>query len=746
MERSYQEFLESKMQLNTFEGFKPIEINPMLFDFQAAIVQWACRKGRACIFADCGLGKSPMQLEWARQVVNHTGGDVLIVAPLAVAQQTQGEGVKFGVDVKVCREQADVRPGINITNYEMLHAFDASKFVGIILDESSIIKNFAGKYRNYLIDEFRDTKYKLCCTATPAPNDYMELGNHSEFMGSMKREEMLAMYFYNDGSETQKWHLKGHAEMRFWEWVASWAVYIQLPSDIGYDDKNFILPEIKFHQIKIETEKAPDGQLFALIAKTLQERIQARRNSVDERVSAVAEIVNELEPPALIWCNLNDESHKAAESISIATEITGAHTNEYKEKSMIAFTKGDIKVLISKPKLSGFGMNWQHCSNVIFLGLSDSWEQYYQAIRRCWRFEQKKTVNVYVVISESEGEVLANIMRKERDAKTMADNMKSCMVDFMKKELKENLKIENKERIMKVKKGENWTLINGDCVEQSKQIADDSIGLSIFSPPFASLYTYTDMESDMGNCKNDNVFYEHFNFLIDELYRVTMPGRHVAFHCMNLPMLKSRHGHIGIRDFRGELIRMFVAKNFIYHSEVCIWKDPVTAMQRTKALGLLHKQIKKDSAMSRMGIPDYMVVMRKPGENPNPITHTAADFPVEQWQQWASPIWTDIKQSNTLQKVREERDEKHICPLQLDVIERSVILWSNHGDLIFSPFAGIGSEGFESLLLGRKFIGIELKEIYFNQAALNLELAERTMTAKGNDLISAMTDAGDIDL
>ena len=296
MERSYQEFLESKMQLNTFEGFKPIEINPMLFDFQAAIVQWACRKGRACIFADCGLGKSPMQLEWARQVVNHTGGDVLIVAPLAVAQQTQGEGVKFGVDVKVCREQADVRPGINITNYEMLHAFDASKFVGIILDESSIIKNFAGKYRNYLIDEFRDTKYKLCCTATPAPNDYMELGNHSEFMGSMKREEMLAMYFYNDGSETQKWHLKGHAEMRFWEWVASWAVYIQLPSDIGYDDKNFILPEIKFHQIKIETEKAPDGQLFALIAKTLQERIQARRNSVDERVSAVAEIVNELEP------------------------------------------------------------------------------------------------------------------------------------------------------------------------------------------------------------------------------------------------------------------------------------------------------------------------------------------------------------------------------------------------------------------------------------------------------------------
>lgn len=741
MSESYQEFLKSKTFQNQYYGFEPNEINPMLFDFQQAIVKWACKKGRACIFADCGLGKSPMQLEWAHQVHAHSGGDVLIVAPLAVAQQTQKEGLKFGVNVKVCREQADVEPGINITNYEMVHAFDASKFIGVILDESSIIKNYAGKYRNYLIEEFRDTPYKLCCTATPAPNDYIELGNHSEFMGAMKREEMLAMFFYNDGAETQKWHLKGHAEMKFWEWVASWAVYIQLPSDIGFNDDDFVLPPIEFHEIKIETEKPAEGQLFASIAKTLQERIQARRNSVDERIEATAKIVDSLEPPALIWCNLNDESSGAKSAISNSVEITGSDTTTHKEKSMLGFSIGEIQTLISKPKIAGFGMNWQHCSNVVFLGLSDSWEQYYQAIRRCWRFGQKKTCHVYIVISESEGDVLANIMRKERDAKAMADNMKSCMTDFMRKELKTITKKEMRIKTVKTESGENWKAINGDCVEEAKTIADNTIGLSVFSPPFASLYTYTDMENDMGNCKDDKTFYDHFAFLVKELYRITMPGRHVAFHCMNLPTLKSRHGHIGIRDFRGDMIRLFEGEGFYYHSEVCIWKDPVTAMQRTKALGLLHKQILKDSTMSRQGIPDYLVVMRKPGENPEPVTHTRGDFPVEQWQRWASPIWTDIRQSNTLQKVREEKDEKHICPLQLDVIERAIVLWSNPGDTIFSPFMGIGSEGYQAILQDRKFIGIELKEIYFNQAVSNLKLAEKSVNDRGCDLTSIMSGA-----
>lgn len=269
----------------------------------------------------------------------------------------------------------------------------------------------------------------------------------------------------------------------------------------------------------------------------------------------------------------------------------------------------------------------------------------------------------------------------------------------------------------------NFTMINGDCVEVIKQIPDNSIHYSIFSPPFASLYTYSASEKDMGNCKSVAEFIEHFGFLVPELLRVTMPGRLLSFHCMNLPTSKERDGVIGIRDFRGELIRAFVSAGWIYHSEVTIWKDPVTAMQRTKALGLLHKQIKKDSCMSRQGIPDYLVTMRKPGDNPERVTHTNESFPVSLWQRYASPVWMDINPSRTLQKMRDEQDERHICPLQLEVIERAINLWTNPGDVVLSPFAGIGSEGYVAINSGRKFFGIELKKAYYLQATRNLATA-----------------------
>jgi len=276
------------------------------------------------------------------------------------------------------------------------------------------------------------------------------------------------------------------------------------------------------------------------------------------------------------------------------------------------------------------------------------------------------------------------------------------------------------------KTGKGWKAMHGDCVEMIKTLDDESVGYSIYSPPFSSLYTYSNSERDMGNCRNTSEFYEHFLFLAKELYRVLESGRNMSFHCMNLPTSKFKDGFIGISDFRGDLIRIFQDAGFIYHSEVCIWKDPVVAMQRTKALGLLHKTIKKDSSMSRQGIPDYLVTMRKPGINKNPISHNAEEFPVDIWQKIASPIWMDINQSNTLQKqsAREDKDEKHICPLQLDVIERALHLWSKKDDIVLSPFMGIGSEGYSSLKLGRKFIGFELKESYFNQAVKNLEVAQ----------------------
>jgi hypothetical protein len=388
------------------------------------------------------------------------------------------------------------------------------------------------------------------------------------------------------------------------------------------------------------------------------------------------------------------------------------------------FTAGTHRALITKAKIAGFGMNWQQCRNVAFVGLSHSYEQFYQAIRRCWRFGQKRTVDVTIIGTDLDTEVVDTIKRKQDDADAMAAGMVEYMKDVTMSEIKGTERMTD---IYKTKtdQGTAWTMHLGDCVESISKMPDSSIGYSVFSPPFASLYTYSNSHMDMGNCKDHAEFFAQFVFLTRELFRVIKPGRLVSFHCMNLPTSKERDGFIGITDFRGILIRAFQDSGWIFHSEVCIWKDPVTAIQRTKALGLLHKTIRKDSAMSRQGIPDYLVTMRKPGENTERISH-GDDLPVSLWQQYASPVWMDINPSDTLQKAsaREENDERHICPLQLQVIERAMHLWSREGDVVLSPFAGIGSEGFMAVKMKRRFVGCELKESYYKQACANLSSVE----------------------
>lgn len=725
--QTYDEFLESKTIRFVESGFEvPYEnINDKLFDFQRDIVHWALMKGKACIFAGTGLGKTAIQLEWAKHVSDHVHGKVLIIAPLAVAQQTVHEGDKFGIKVNLCREASQLVDGINITNYEMLHAFEDCNFDGVVLDESSILKAYTGKVRTQIIETFEHVPYKLACTATPAPNDHMELGNHAQFIGVMSYNEMLSMFFVHDGGETSKWRLKGHSVKAYWEWVASWAVMLSNPNDIGYDGSRFDLPPLNINETVVDKT----GYVVR-VAETLQERRAARKNSINDRVKYAADIVNELNEPCIVWCDLNTESAMLTKAINGAVEIRGSHSHEYKEETMEAFSDGNISTLVTKPSIAGFGMNWQHCSKMIFVGLSDSFEQYYQAVRRCWRFGQTKQVDVWVVTSEKEGAVVKNIKRKEADFEKMLKGMIAATQEINSRDVRMTHKEEN-EYQTNYAKGENWELYNGDSVEIIQQIPDNYVHYSIYSPPFSSLYTYSNSIRDMGNCKTDDEFYMHFGFLADELLRILKPGRLMSVHCMNLPTSKQRDGVIGLKDFRGDLIRIFEAAGFIYHSEVCIWKDPVVAMQRTKALGLLHKQIKKDSTMSRQGIPDYLVTFRKPGENLERVEHTNESFPVYEWQKYASPIWMDINPSNTLQKTsaREDDDERHICPLQLDVIRRALDLWTNLDDVVFTPFAGIGSECFEAVRSGRKAIGIELKWSYYVQACKNLKRADHEANA-----------------
>lgn len=725
---NYTEFINSKRFEDVATGMEPLPINPMLFDFQRDIVSWALRRGRAAIFADCGMGKTAMQLEWARQVNEHTGLPVLILAPLAVAGQTAIEANKFSITVTQVSTQAEVENGVYVTNYEKLHHFDCDAFAGVVLDESSILKSFMGKTRTQIIESFARTPFKLACTATPSPNDHTELGNHSEFLGVMMRHEMLATFFVHDAANTQDWRLKKHGIKEFWQWVASWAVSITHPSDIGYPGDQFVLPELTQHNhiIAVDHTDSKEGQLFRTSAVGLGELRDEQRRTVGIRCEKVAEMVNQSTEPWIIWCNRNDESETICSLIPDAVEVTGSNTDEQKKERMLAFSAGDIRVLVTKPSIAGFGMNWQHCNNVAFVGLSHSYEQFYQAVRRCWRFGQQNEVNCHVVVAETETTVLDAINRKKNDAEDMNVQMVSAMNEITIANIRGSIVRETDTYEREVVTGDGYTLHLGDCVDVAREIPDESIDVSIYSPPFSSLYTYSNSQRDMGNSKSDDEFFKHYGFLIDEKMRITKPGRISVVHCMNITTTKFKDGHIGMRDFRGDIIRAHIERGWIYHSEVCIWKCPVVAMQRTKAHGLLYKTLKKDSARSRQGMPDYLLIFRKDGDNPKPITHDPDTMPIDDWQKLASPVWMDVDQSNVItnyRAAREHDDERHICPLQLDVIERALRLWSAKDDLVFSPFTGVGSEGYTSLKMGRRFIGSELKRSYFEQAHANLERA-----------------------
>jgi len=711
----YKTFLKNKFKNIQESGFeiKESELNENLFDFQKRIVKTALQKGRYAIFAECGLGKTIMQLEWAYRVSKKTNKAVLILCPLAVSEQTIEEGMKFGIEVNRLQHNEKVKSGIYITNYEQIENIKANEFKGIVLDESSILKNFAGKMKQKIIDVFSKHEYKLCCTATPSPNDVMELGNHCEFLNVMSRLEMLSMYFINDAGDTGTWKLKGHAEKLFWQFVSQWSIAVEKPSDLGFSDKGFCLPKLNLIEKKIISEKTENGQLFNDVTVNAIDFNKELRRTKEQRLDLVADIVNSSKENFIVWIKQNEEGDYLRKLIPDSIEVRGNDKPEDKEKNLLDFGKDKFRVLITKPKIAQFGLNYQNCHNQIFASLDFSFESLYQSIRRSYRFKQEQEVNIFLIVVDTMG----NVINAINDKQESFNKMRKYLTENI------NLKLTKKQMTKQntlIEETENYKMILGDCVEQMKSLESDSADLSIFSPPFADLYVYSDNIADMGNSKNYDEFSQHFKFLIPELSRVVKPGRIVAVHCMDLPIQKGKEGYIGLRDFSGLLIKDFQEQGFIYHSRITIWKDPVVEMQRTKALGLLFKQLRKDSVMNRVGMADYILLFRNKGDNEVPVTQ---DIDVDTWQKWASPVWYDINYSKTLQKqsAREHKDEKHICPLQLDTIKRLVYLYSNENETVLSPFAGIGSEGYESLKANRKFIGIELKESYFKQAVKNLK-------------------------
>jgi len=722
----YQKFLETKKKTFLESGFEVKEesLNSNLFEFQKYAVKTALSKGRFALFFDCGLGKTLMQLSWADAVYKETSKKVLILAPLAVVEQTKDEALKFGISLDC----------FDITNYDQLKNTDTSIYAGVVLDESSILKGRDGKLSSMIIQEFKNTPYKLACTATPSPNDHMELGQHSEFLGAMSYLEMLAMFFVHDGGETSKWRLRKHAKDPFWKYVCTWSMACDNPNTLGFCHDGYSLPEIEYieHIIPVENNT---NTLFGDVAVSATDLHKDLNRSFDLRIKKTKEIVDNSKGQVIVWGLKNNETDTVVKIIEDSINVQGSDKPEYKAEHLNGFAKGKFKTLVTKTSIASFGMNYQNCNEMIFMSYDFKFEQFYQAVRRSYRFGQKNKVTVHILIPESQTNVRATILEKQQRHLEMIQEMSKYSSEANYKSNKSKVMIKNKEI-----KTDNYHILNGDCVQESKKLNDNSVDLAVFSPPFAELYVYSDKEEDMGNVSDYKQFEQHFKYLIPELKRVLKSGRICAVHCMDLPIQKGKEGYIGLRDFSGMLINWFQNEGFIYHSKVTIWKNPVTEMQRTKALGLLHKTIKKDSVMTRVGIPDYVLFFRNEGENETPITHQDKDpneldyLPVDLWQKYASPVWYDIDYSRTLQyrSGRDGNDEKHICPLQLDTIERIIHLYSNEGETVFSPFGGIGSEGFAALKMNRKSISIELKESYF---ALNAKNHKECIEEKESTLL-----------
>jgi DNA modification methylase len=721
--RQYQELLEAKKTKRIESGFDVDEagLNPRLFDFQRYCVKRMVKEGRGAVFAGCGNGKTLISLEWATKVAEHEGKPILILAPLSVSRQTIKEGAKFGYKVDLYRDM-DEATTIAITNYEQIENVDISRFVGVVLDESSILKNFTGYYRNLLTEKFKGMPYKLCCTATPSPNDLNEIGNHSEFLEILDSQDMRSKWFVREEG-MNNYRLKGHAKGDFYGWIASWAIMFENPADIGFVEtgKLFKLPELTVTDHLIET-KPEDGLLFSTGIVNATNFNMELRKTMNERLELAAEIASKADGQVIIWIKQNQEGDILGKLIPEAVEVRGSDSDAEKESRLLDFAEGKFRILISKAKICGYGMNFQNCGTQIFASPDFSFEDYYQQVRRSYRFGRKGNVNIHLIITDTMTNARAIVEKKQQAFEEMV------------REMNRNVN-ENRYGLLdhyeyREYKDDDVFLMKGDTTIEIKRVPDNSVDLIIYSPPFSSLFTYSNYINDMGNNESHEEFFKQYAFLLKELYRILKPGRLMCCHTKDLGVYKNSSGYTGMYDFTGEHTRAVLAEGFKLHSKVTIWTDPVLEMQRTKTQRLLYKQVTSDSSKTGIGMAEYITIFKKWDGNEEdwePIVNLNRDnFPLETWQKWASPVWMDIRRTDVLTASEGTAmgDEKHICPLQLGVIERLVNLWSNEGETVFTPFLGIGSEVYEAVRNNRKGIGCELKDSYFDTAVKNIKIAE----------------------
>lgn len=889
----YQKFLETKKVVYKPSGFEVEDgaINHVLWDWQRDVVKWALQKGKAAIFADCGLGKTFMQLEWARLVMVETGKPVLIVAPLAVSGQTVREASKLGISLVYVRSQLESDGvAMNITNYEMVEKFHLSNYGGVVIDESSILKNYTGKTKQTLIKMAHDVNYRLACTATPAPNDHLELGNHAEFLGVMRSNEMIQRWFTNDTMNAGGYRLRQHGSNDFWAWVASWAVSLRWPSDIGdYDDTGYILPELLFkkHVVSVDhsrawSESVDGGQLSLLLTgrTSATNMHKEKRATLDRRMGMAADIALAAAEYdyVIVWCETNAEADKLVKLLPNAVEVRGNEKLEDKRNKLESFSNGEIRVLITKPKIAAHGLNWQHAGTQVWTSITHKFEPFYQGYKRSHRFGRKEPVTCHIVYAESEGDIMENLESKHELHVALQDSMIESM-----RENGMNVKSGARFRVVSdndvVEHGQRWTLYNGDSAVTMRDEPDNSVDFIVQSPPFESLYIYSSHLEDLGNSADNEQFYTQYGYILADELRRLKPGAYKAEHCKDLPLYANRDGAMGLDDFPGRLIKAHEDAGFWFVGWKTIWKDPVVEMQRTKNAGLLWSSAFCERAeRARQGMADYTLIFQKPipgqskpktktdarnvpksvidravdlwtnpGENlflfgknndtsqpydlmfydgipptfhdtynirsgrnvivrvddpatmpglihsmkgrdlvfhsrvaltdgtwlvvfrkwvndmPNShVIHdlkadehqfvgndgpafwdSDRDYSIQVWQRYASPvwfdldglpkehldIWFDIQQTNVLNHriARDEKDEKHICPLQLDLIDKCLGLYARRGDRVSTSFAGVGSEMVRAVLFGCTAVGSELKTSYFNVACEHLRDAERQM-------------------